>query len=50
VKKPREAVSDSHALHELAILSTERIKNLKCAFRSFNNNEFMEKLVIPPGF
>jgi len=44
VKKPREAVSDSCALHELAILGKERIKNLKCAFRSFNNNEFMDKL------
>jgi len=46
VKKPREAVSDSNALYELAILGTERIKNLKCAFRSFNNIEFMEKLKV----
>lgn len=44
VKNPREAVSDSNALHELAVLGTERIKNLKCAFRQFNNIEFMNKL------
>ena len=46
VKKAREAVSDSVTLHEIALLGAERIKNLQCAFRSFNNNDFMDKLVI----
>lgn len=44
VTKAREAVTDSIALHELAVLGAERIRNLHCAFRSFNNNEFMDKI------
>ncbi|RNA44774.1 non-structural maintenance of chromosomes element 4 -like protein [Brachionus plicatilis] len=44
VKKPREAVSDSHVLLELAILGKERIRNVHCEFRSFNNLEFVEKM------
>jgi hypothetical protein len=45
VKKPREAVSDSQILVELAILGRERIRNVQCEFRKFNNVEFMDKLV-----
>lgn len=46
VKKPREAVSDSIVLQEIAVLGQERIKNLHCAFRSFSNIEFMDKLKV----
>jgi hypothetical protein len=46
VKKPREGVSDHDVLLELAVLGKERIRNVHCVFRSFNNNEYMEKLVI----
>jgi hypothetical protein len=46
VKKPREAVTDSNVLLTLATLGKERIKNVRCVFRSFNNNEFMNKLKI----
>lgn len=46
VKKPREAVSDGIVLQEIAVLGQERIKNLHCAFRSFSNNEFMDKLKV----
>ena len=45
VNKPREAVSDMNILREVAILQNERIRNLQCEFRSFNNNEFIDKLV-----
>ena len=38
-------MSDSHILLELAILGRERIKNVACEFRSFNNIEFLEKIV-----
>lgn len=44
VNKPREAVSDMNILREVAILQNERIRNLQCEFRSFNNNEFIDKL------
>ena len=45
VNKPREAVSDSHILLQLARLGKERIRNVHCEFRSFNNNDFMKKMV-----
>ena len=45
VKKPREGVSDSNILLELAILGKERIRNVHCVFRSFNPSEYIEKLV-----
>lgn len=45
VRKPREAVSDSKVLLELAILGKERIRNVQCVFRQFNNNEYIDKLV-----
>lgn len=45
VKKPREAVSDSYILLQLARLGKERIRNVHCEFRSFNNNDFMKKMV-----
>lgn len=44
VTKPREAVAESTVLYELAVLAHERIKNVKCAFRSFSNPDFMNKL------
>lgn len=47
VQKPREAVSDNKALLEIARLGKERIKNVHCEFRAFNNNEFMDRLVRP---
>jgi hypothetical protein len=45
VKNPREAVTDSNAILELAILGKERIKNLHCEYRTFNNCDFMNRLV-----
>lgn len=44
VNKPREAVSDSYILLQLARLGKERIRNVHCEFRSFNNNDFMKKM------
>jgi len=43
-KKASDAVSGSQLLLQLARLEKERIKNLHCEFRSFNNIEFMDKV------
>lgn len=45
VTKPREAVSEASVLYEISVLAKERIKNVHCAFRSFNTAEFIDKTV-----
>lgn len=44
VTKPSDAVSEVNLVYEIAVLTRERIKNVHCAYRSFNNVEFMDKL------